>query len=605
MEEHAGLLWHRLVTRAAERRHPGAAVALEQVARGAGILFRALGGEPGLTLKAASATAHGARRSVLQRIAGSGARIELAWRDGESLCLPAVIDLLPDPALNRDLYLWLAALAAVATPSGPWFQANQQAALRLFRRFPGMEARYRRLLAPMIALRPDPQRLPPDQAAAERAIRAALHRPGSQSLLPPTRRPPFPVHLWLHPQPPLATGAARGGGPGEGGRAGRTTADRRRRRAEQVALPERQDGLLMPFRAENVLTWAEFVRVNRPTEEDDPGSAHAADDLDVLSVTRDGETVAARLRFDLDLPSAAADDAPLGEGILLPEWHYKKQRLQPAHCRLQPMVARHAAPAELPARLRRSARRIKAQFAALASSRTWLDRQYEGSEPDLDAWVEYAAERRRGAPVREPGLYRAQRARRRDLACLLLADVSLSTDAFVDDDARVIDVVRDSLFLFSEALSGAGDRFALYAFSSLRRDNVRFHHIKGFDEPYGGRVRGRVGALKPGYYTRMGAALRHASALLARQPCAQRLLLLLTDGKPNDLDQYEGRYGVEDTREALAEARRMGLRPFCVTIDERAADYLPHLFGGAGYLVIRKPSELPARLPLLYAQLTR
>ena len=92
--------------------------------------------------------------------------------------------------------------------------------------------------------------------------------------------------------------------------------------------------------------------------------------------------------------------------------------------------------------------------------------------------------------------------------------------------------------------------------------------------------------------------------ILAPKPTARRLLLLLTDGKPNDLDQYEGRYGIEDTRQAVLEARRQGLQPFCVTIDDKGNDYLPHLFGSAGYVVIRDPSDLPKRLPLLYAQLT-
>jgi nitric oxide reductase NorD protein len=133
---------------------------------------------------------------------------------------------------------------------------------------------------------------------------------------------------------------------------------------------------------------------------------------------------------------------------------------------------------------------------------------------------------------------------------------------------------------------------------------VRVHTLKGFDERYGATVRGRIGAVKPGYYTRMGAAVRHATGLLARQPGGRRLLLLLSDGKPNDLDKYEGRYGIEDTRHAVRQARRLGLTPFCVTIDERGNDYLPHLFGNDGYVVIRRPSELPSRLPLLYARLT-
>ena len=117
-------------------------------------------------------------------------------------------------------------------------------------------------------------------------------------------------------------------------------------------------------------------------------------------------------------------------------------------------------------------------------------------------------------------------------------------------------------------------------------------------------TRGRIGALKPGFYTRIGAGIRYATQILAKRPESLKLLLILSDGKPNDVDHYEGRYGIEDTRMSLNAARQEGVRPFCVTIDKEGQGYLPHLFGPAGYTILRKPSELPARLPLLYAQLT-
>ncbi len=192
----------------------------------------------------------------------------------------------------------------------------------------------------------------------------------------------------------------------------------------------------------------------------------------------------------------------------------------------------------------------------------------------------------------------------RDLACILLADLSLSTDAWVNDHSRVIDVIRDSLFLFAESLQATGDRFAMYGFSSRRRDPVRFHQLKQFDERCDARVRGRIDSIKAGYYTRMGTAIRHATNLLCEQPAGRRLLLLLTDGKSNDLDKYEGRYGIEDTRHAIHQAHDLGLQPFCVTVDRKAGEYLPHLFGSGGFVVIRKPSQLPRELPLLYARLT-
>ena len=119
------------------------------------------------------------------------------------------------------------------------------------------------------------------------------------------------------------------------------------------------------------------------------------------------------------------------------------------------------------------------------------------------------------------------------------------------------------------------------------------------------RARGRIAAIKPGYYTRLGAALRQATTLLAAQPAKLRPLLIVSDGKPHDIDHYEGRYGIEDTRMAVIEARRQGLKPFCITIDREGEDYLPHMFGPAGYTVVRQPEDLALRLPALYAQLTR
>ena len=609
MEEHVGALWHRLVTRLASKGHPEAAVALPEVAKTVGIVFRALGGDGGLQVEGADRTATNARRSWLQRVAGSGRDVELAWRDERSLRLPAVLDWFPERVLNRDLYVWLAALAVEDSGAGSdWFVHNQSLAGRALADFPGLRPRYARLVAAHLAQRPRPEGLPPAEAARERAIRAALEQPGSVAVLPKARRDPFPVPLWLHPAPPRPAGARpapveennddRSG-------ASRALDDRRRRRAERVASPEEDRGLVT-IRMENILTIGEFVKVDRsPEDEDDlDRAAAAAQDMDQIAVTRNSRAAAARLKFDLDLPAEAYDDQVVGEGVRLPEWDWKRQRLQADHCRVVTMLAAEAAPRELPGHLRRSAKRLRQLFQALAPARTWHRGQADGPEIDIDAYLRFAADRAAGSGIAADGLYKELRSGDRDLACLLLADLSLSTDTWVDDHHRVIDVIRDSLFLFGESLAATGDRFGIYGFSSRRRDPVRVHVIKGFDEGYGGVVRGRIQAIRPGYYTRMGAALRYGARLLEAQPANRRLLLLLSDGKPNDLDQYEGRYGIEDTRHAVLAARRLGLQPYCVTVDERGNDYLPHLFGSDGYTVIRRPSELPRRLPALYARLT-
>ena len=614
MEEQVGLYWHRLITRLASPEVPQAAVGLQEVSRSAGVLFRALGGARGLRVEAARPTRlDGARRTLLQRAAGSGRRAVLAWCDHEALYLPERLAVLPTRALNRELYFWLAALAAVPVPvqaREDWLAGAQRRTLAVLARYPGLRARYLRLVQAYLPLRPEPARLAPDAAAQEAAIRAALREPGSVAALPPARRSAAPVALWLHPEPPRSLAQPGAGVPedAEPGAAQRGAEREHEPRlaAERVDAPQHKGGLLA-VRLENIFSWSEFVKVDRGTDEDDPGESarDTARDLDVISVARDRSSARHRVRFDLDLPAPENDDAPLGSAVLLPEWDYRRRLLVPDYCALQPMVARRAEPCALPARLRRTARRLRAQFEALAPARSWRRAAPEGADLDLDACLQFAAERAAGRGDGGRGLYRALQTGNRDLACLLLADLSLSTDSYVNDHARVIDVIRDALLLFGESLAATGDRFAMFGFSSRKRQHVRFHVLKTFAEPYGGAARGRLQAIRPGYYTRMGAALRHATALLEAEPARRRLLLLLTDGKPNDLDRYEGRYGIEDTRMALAEARRRGLQPFCVTIDARAGDYLPHLFGSTGYVVIRRPAELPRQLPLLYAQLAR
>ncbi|MCC8987891.1 MAG: VWA domain-containing protein [Candidatus Contendobacter sp.] len=610
MEEHVGSLWHRLITRAAQRHYPDAAVTLADIEKTAGLLFRAFGGDPGLRVAAAAATRHGARRHWLVRVAGLGEKTALPCRDAETLQLPPELALFPQRELNRDLYLWLIALAAAhdaLDSDADWRAGNQQATLIALERYPGLQPHYRRLVAATLEARISPAQLPPDEAVPEIQLRQALHEPGSVLAWLAAARPLQPMPLWLYPAPARAAvkspphsrcSPASSANPAQ--------PDRQRRRAERVDLPERKSSFLAPFRAENLLSWAEFIRVNRPTDDDpDPDVAQAANDMEAISVTRDGDQTASRVRFDLDLPSASADDLPVGPGVPLPEWDYRQRALLPNFCTVQERLARRAPPCELPAALRRDAQRLRRQFEILRPGHGWRRAQLEGEELDLDAWVRHAADSVGNGSSYERGLYRRRARQERDFACLLLADLSLSTDAWVNNKGRVIDVIRDSLFLFAEALVATGDRFGLYGFSSCKRQQVRVQRIKTFGERYTASIRGRINAIKPGYYTRMGAAVRYAAGLLNQQSAARRLLLLLTDGKPNDLDHYEGRYGVEDTRMALLEARREGLHPFCVTIDQDAGDYLPYLFGNKGFVLIRHPEELPRQLLRLYTQLTQ
>ncbi len=610
MEEQVGLLWHRLVTRLARTGHPGAAVVLGEVDRSASVLFRALGGDAALRLAAIDDNVRGGRRGLLQRLAGSHHGAALAWRDDDQLYMPARIDLFEEAADNRALFLWLAALAAVdVVPQADWLADAQRRVQATLSRYPGLVARYRRLVDRHLRQRPDPGSLGRD-AALERAIQAALRSPGSVNATPWARRAPLPVPLWLSPERRIPVTSPRRDGVDQDGEpvAGGKVNDLRqpRRRGELVDPGDAERGLVT-IRMENILTFGEFVSVDRGAEdeEDAARSEDVARDLDRVAISRTRDRRAARLRFDLDLPAEADDDRTLTDGLLLPEWDFQRSILRPDRCRVVELEARDTSRSQLPPRLAAATRSMRRRFGALAPARQWQGGQLDGDELDHEAYQRHLADRANGHAVAGDRLYRALRQGHRDLACLLLADLSLSTDAHVDNEQRVVDVIRDSLYLFAEALDSVGDRFAMYGFSSRRRDPVRVHRLKTFDEDYGGRVRGRIAALRPGFYTRLGAGIRYAAGRLGQQPARRRLLLILTDGKPNDLDAYEGRYGIEDTRAAVVEARRAGLLPFCVSIDRDANAYLSYLFGVNRYVAIRKPGELPARLAALYALLTR
>lgn len=608
MEEKIGLWWHRFITRLADDSHPDAAIELDEVARAIGMLYRAGGGHAGVRVVPVSDSRHNGPRAWLQRIAGSGQRAAQSRLDAETLALPPRLAVFPDRKLNRDLYLWLAALAAVIEPSGDWIADNRAATARALQRFAGLRARHERLLQAHLAQRPRLQGLRGEAALLEAAVQSALRGDDHGACFVQPQQV-APVWLWIAGGAGSAadTGASDPKGQGERPESDPGAANRKRRRSQRVEEPNQRTAMLLPSKIESIMSWSEFVKLDRGTDDDeDPNATAAADDMDQLSLAQGDKTTAARVKFDLDLPSASVDDLPLGPGRRTPEWDWRKRVMLPDHCAIQCMMT-HPAAAFVPRpALRATSRKVRRRLEVLRAAPRWSRAQEQGDAIDLDAWVRYQVETGSGAPAREaPPVYARRERGERSMATLLLADLSLSTDAYATSDARVIDVIRDALYVFGEAISGTGDAFEMLGFSSVRRQHVRIQHLKGFDEGWNPAVQARIGAIKPGYYTRMGAAMRDAIRRLSERPERLRLLLILTDGKPNDLDIYEGRYGLEDTRHAVQEAREAGLTPFCVTIDERAHDYLPTLFGEQGYALVHRPQDLVGKLTQAWVRLAR
>ncbi|MBK9019653.1 MAG: VWA domain-containing protein [Sulfuritalea sp.] len=243
-------------------------------------------------------------------------------------------------------------------------------------------------------------------------------------------------------------------------------------------------------------------------------------------------------------------------------------------------------------------RSIRRRFEALRGEDKPQRRQLDGEEIDLDAQVEARADRMGGSEP-SPRLFIHRRRVERSLAVMFMVDMSGSTKGWVND------AERESLVLLCEAIEALGDSYAIYGFSGWTRTHCDIYRIKRFGDRYDAATRQRIAGIEARDYTRMGVAVRHLSGLLQRQNARHKLLVTLSDGRPDDHgDEYRGRYGIEDTRRALLEAREKGIRSYCVTIDRHGADYLPQLYGPAHYTVIDDAKKLPARIADIYRKLT-
>ncbi len=341
--------------------------------------------------------------------------------------------------------------------------------------------------------------------------------------------------------------------------------------------------------------------LQRPTDRDDAADPEGlADSLSELPEARMVRTPGQarevlRSGEEIERAEGPARAPARPRGLVYPEWDYRlnayRQRGAIVREPLAPLgdaawvtaaMARHA----------RLARRVRARFERLRPRHVRLNRQPDGSEPDIAAWVSTCADIRAGATV-DGRLYVERRPSRRELAVALLADVSASTDGWVSSNRRIVDVEKEALLVVCEALDALGDRYGIFAFSGEGADDVSVLTLKSFDEARSLTVERRIAALDSDRYTRMGASIRHVTAALGRERTSRRLLLILSDGKPNDVDVYEGRYGVEDTRQAVAEARRQGVTVFCLTVDREAPRYASRIFGGAGFAVLHKADQLP------------
>ncbi len=241
--------------------------------------------------------------------------------------------------------------------------------------------------------------------------------------------------------------------------------------------------------------------------------------------------------------------------------------------------------------------RLRRQFEMLRSRERFVRRRRHGDDIDLDALIEALGDSSAGLSPSDRLFIQLLRDER-DIATMFLVDMSNSTEGWVGV------AVKESLVLLAEALEVVGDRYGIYGFSGMRRSGSELFHIKRLDEPYGAEVQGRIAAIGPKEYTRMGPPIRHLTKILQQTQSTVRLLVVISDGKPEDYDDYKGQYAIEDTRQALLEARGCGVHSFCITIDKAAHDYLTHMFGKGNYVFVNNVLALPAKMVEMYRLIT-
>lgn len=638
-EETIGKLWHRYASRLdAPDVHDGARVGLSEVGGRLAILFRGLGGNSAVEIKPVADEISQHRLSLRRRLGTWAEAVPRASYDGAALRLPESLAVFPAREANAALYVWLVAIASQAPladdiPDDP-LQADLMALSHVrqmveatLEAAPGFKGLYRDLCGACLSLRHIPT-LPLWENAVEAVIGHMLG--GEQPLddraqvlfeairtgkteyftAPRGYRPFRPVPMW-----PILRGVGRseatavetcetGGTPEEG--EGGTSKRAKRRKADQI---ERKDSFIL-HKFEAILSFAEFVNLNRRIEEDDNDDAKkAADDQDEIGLGQMSRAPAAKLKLHLDLAPEDVDRETLSDAFTYPEWDVRTGRYMPDHTRV---LVRRADAADCIPAFRNDPRAVarinavKRRFEALRPGRITTVGHPDGDELDMERAVRSQVDLMASGEGSDR-VWRQTRSEARDLSVSLLLDISRSTEAAIPGHGHtgrsVIDVEREALAAFAWGIEACGDECEIHAFSSLKRQRVYMQHVKKLNEPMSAEVEARIGSLTPGFYTRLGAAIRHASAELTQQARRRRLLLIITDGKPNDLDHYEGRHGIEDSRMAVREARRAGHAVFGVTVDRNGKAWFPRIFGRGGFALVPEPDKLVEALPRIYAEI--
>ncbi len=367
-------------------------------------------------------------------------------------------------------------------------------------------------------------------------------------------------------------------------------------RIEEPTNPASENPLVHSF--EKVHTLDTYQGGSKRIDGDDELAMHqkALDELDLRQVVRSHRAARSLYRADISDQLGTSAEEEVGEPSTLAydEWDAGRGQWRKGWCNLSahPVQIANDADAQLRimrGQMQRTTNACRAIFERFEAARAWQLRQRSGPDVDIDALVAYQASLRAGH-ANEPKVYALRRRHTRDTAVLLLLDASLSTDGWVAN-RRVIDVEKAAVLALGDALDGLFDDVAVAAFCSQTRRDCRFLMAKSFTDTWALGAQ-RLASLQPAGYTRIGPALRHGIAMLQGSSARRKLLLLVSDGKPSDLDRYEGRYGMADVRRAVQDGMAQGVFTHAIAVDPSARRWLPAMFGHGRATVVQHPTHL-------------
>jgi nitric oxide reductase NorD protein len=340
------------------------------------------------------------------------------------------------------------------------------------------------------------------------------------------------------------------------------------------------DDTEVDYRDDNRLMWRFFEDGDEEVYENRPQQKQQAEEKD-----------------DVRLPPKLYPEWDYAAQIYRPDWVSVYEHLHPQGdaAYIEQLLQKHGALAK---QLKRIIDLLKPQ------QKVRIRYQEEGSELDLDVALRSLIDFKSGAQP-DPRINMSHKHDGRSIAVSLLLDLSASlNDVPAGAEQSKLELSREAVSLLGWAVEQMGDAFAIGGFHSDTRHEVRFMHLKGYKEHWGREVMGRLAAMEAGYSTRMGAAIRHAGNYLAHQKADKKLLLVLTDGEPADIDVGDERLLIDDARMAVREMERHGIYTYCINLDSGADDYVADIFGNH-YTVIDNVQRLPERLPQLFMALTK